>query len=126
LDHLLKLITSNTDSKLRKKFHFFNIFSLESNLKNHNLTIVSKKGWHKIPNIFFMKCRNPKMLKFLLYLENFVKIILPFFIFSRGIVIKTKKTEPRQDWDIPIELLWYQALKSDEARLQQNHAFSSL
>ncbi|MHA1676362.1 MAG: class I SAM-dependent methyltransferase [Candidatus Njordarchaeales archaeon] len=70
------------------KYHLFNLFEIEQILKKLNLNVISKKAWHKIPTIIFIKCRRFTILKILLYIEFSLHKVLPFFLFSRGILIK--------------------------------------
>jgi len=85
----LKLLNrQNYAQNMGSYYRLFNIFEIEKNLKNLNLTIISKTGWHKIPTIFFIKCKNFTILKILLHAELVLEKFFPFFLFSRGIVMK--------------------------------------
>jgi ubiquinone/menaquinone biosynthesis C-methylase UbiE len=72
-------------------YRLFNIFEVEKTLKTLNLTTISKRGWHKIPTVFFIKCRNFTIVKILLCAESVLQKILPFFLFSRGTLIKAMR-----------------------------------
>ena len=72
-------------------YRLFNIFEIEKILETLNLTVISKKGLHKIPTIFFIKCKRFTTLKILLYTESILQKIFPFFFFSRGILTKSMR-----------------------------------
>jgi len=69
-------------------YQLFDIFKVKKFLNSLNLIVVSKKGWHKIPTIFFIKCKSITILKILLCTEQVLQKFLPFFLFSRGMLIK--------------------------------------
>lgn len=72
-------------------YRLFNISEVEKTLKTLNLTTISKMGWHKIPTVFFINCKHFTILKILFYTEVILQIILPFFLFSRGTLIKSMR-----------------------------------
>ena len=90
---LLKLFGTKKHyaQNMGSNYRLFNVFRVEKTLKNLNLTIISKKGWHKIPTILFIKCKYFTLLKILSYTESVSRKILPFFLFSRGILIKSMR-----------------------------------
>jgi len=69
-------------------YRLFNVFEIEKTFSDLNLTITSKKAWHKIPTILFIKCKHFTILRILFYIERLFQKILPFFLLSRGILIK--------------------------------------
>jgi len=70
-------------------YQLFNVFKIEKTLENLNLTVVSKKAWHKIPTILFIKCKYFTIIKLLSCTESALQKLLPFFLFSRGTLIKS-------------------------------------
>lgn len=69
-------------------YHLFNIFEVIHIFRSLELVVISKKSWHKIPTVFFIKCKQPIMLKILLSAECVFQKVFPFFLFSRGTLIK--------------------------------------
>jgi SAM-dependent methyltransferase len=85
---LLKLFgIKNYAQNMGSSYRLFNIFEVEKTLP-FNLTVISKRAWHKIPTLFFIKCKYFTLLKILFFMEDIMQTILPLFLFSRGILIK--------------------------------------
>lgn len=88
---LLKLFgIKHYAQNMGSNYRLFNIFEIEKTLKTLDLTIISKRAWHKIPTVFFINCKHFTILKILFYTESILQIILPSFFFSRGILIKMR------------------------------------
>jgi len=89
---LLKLLgIKHYAQNMGSSYHLFNISKIEKNFETLNVATISKKGWHKIPTIFFINCRHFTILKILFYAEAILQKLLPFFLFSRGILIKSMR-----------------------------------
>jgi ubiquinone/menaquinone biosynthesis C-methylase UbiE len=72
-------------------YQLFNIASIEKTLNSENLSVDKRNGWHKIPTVVFIKCRNLSILKMLFSLELVLQKTLPAYFFSRGIVLRARK-----------------------------------
>ena len=78
-------------------YQLFNMFEVKNSLRDVNLVISKSIGWHRIPTIFFIKCKNRLLSKILFYLETALAKILPSIVSSRGILIKCElRTLPNE------------------------------